>query len=74
MISSNMKRADHPSRVEVQLNSPETRQGGLLTNSVIMTDNLATVLEAEIDRKLDVLPNMAIVGVALCHTLSIERG
>ncbi|PSN12464.1 transcriptional regulator [filamentous cyanobacterium CCT1] len=73
MISSNMQRTSHPSRVEVRLSSPEARQTGLLTNSVMMTDNLATVLEAEIDRKLGILPSMAVVGAALCHTLGIEK-
>lgn len=74
MISSNMKRAGHPSRVEVQLNSSEASQSGLLTNSVIMTDNLATVLEADIDRKLGIWPSMSVVDSALCHTLGIQRG
>jgi mRNA interferase MazF len=72
MISSNMKRVGHPSRVEVQLDTSAASQSGLLTNSVIMTDNLATVLEAVIDRKLGVWPDMETVDVALCHTLALK--
>ncbi len=73
MISSNMKRVGHPSRVAVQLNSAEASQSGLLTNSVIMTDNLATVLESEIDRKLGIWTKMSAVDAALCHTLGIQE-
>ena len=73
MISSNMRRIGHPSRIEIRLTSPQAAQSGLLTDSVIMTDNLATVLESEIDRKLGFWPNMAAVDTALCHTLGIQR-
>jgi len=71
MISSNMKRVGHPSRIEIRLDNPEAAQSGLLTNSVIMTDNLATVLESEIDRTLGIWNNMAAVDAALCQTLGI---
>ncbi|MGH9944014.1 MAG: type II toxin-antitoxin system PemK/MazF family toxin, partial [Pyrinomonadaceae bacterium] len=50
MISSQMTRANHPSRVIVRLSSPEGQQSGLLTDSVVMTDNLATVIEAAVYR------------------------
>ena len=43
MISSKMFRANHPSRVTVRLSSPEGQQSGLLSESVVMTDNLATI-------------------------------
>ena len=49
MITSNLGRAGHPSRVVARRGTPEGQQSGLLTDSVIMTDNLATVLEHEID-------------------------
>ena len=40
MITSKVFRANHPSRVLVRLNSEEGKQSGLLTDSVVMTDNL----------------------------------
>ncbi|MEH2289151.1 type II toxin-antitoxin system PemK/MazF family toxin [Nostoc sp.] len=43
MITSQMFRAGHPSRVTILLSSPEGQQSGLLTDSVVMTDNLATI-------------------------------
>ena len=46
------------------------RQSGLLTDSVVMTDNLATIAETEIDRKIGTLP-MTEVDAALRRTLSL---
>src|SRR5438094_3059073 len=43
MITSNMARAGYPSRVTLLLNSPQGKQAGILMDSVVMTDNLATV-------------------------------
>jgi mRNA interferase MazF len=71
MISSNMARAGHGSRVAIPQSSPEGHQMGLRTDSVVMTDNLATVLENEIDRRLGRLANMAPIDAALRHTLEL---
>jgi mRNA interferase MazF len=50
MISSKLFRAHHPSRVTVLRSTPEGQQSGLLTDSIVMTDNLATITESAIDR------------------------
>lgn len=71
MITSNMERAGHPSRVTLLLKSPEARAAGLRTDSVVMTDNMATVSESELDSVLGRLPNMADVDHALKHTLGL---
>jgi mRNA interferase MazF len=71
MISSNMSRAGHGSRITVLQASPEGQQMGLHADSVIMTDNLATVLESEIDRAIGTNPNMQEVDVALRLTLAL---
>ena len=71
MISSNPARIGHPSRVAVPANSPEARAAGLRLDSIIMTDNLATVLEAEIDVTLGRFPRMSAVDAAVRHTLGI---
>lgn len=70
MISSQLFRADHQSRVLVRLSTSEGQQSGLLTDSVVMTDNLATVAETEIDRVIGVLP-MDEADAALRHTLGL---
>jgi len=70
MITSQMLRAQHKSRVIVQLSTLEGQQSGLLTDSVVMTDNLATVAETEIDRIIGTLP-MGNIDAALRHTLGL---
>jgi mRNA interferase MazF len=70
MITSQMFRGGHPSRVTVLLNSNEGKQSGLLTNSVVMTDNLATITHHAIDRVIGELP-MALVDAALRITLGL---
>ncbi len=71
MVTSNMARANHPSRVTIRVSSPEAKAAGLRLDSVIMTDNLATVAETEIDSVLGRLPTMTRVDSALRHTLGI---
>jgi mRNA interferase MazF len=55
----------------VRLNSNEGKQSGLLADSVVMTDNLATILEIAIDRKIGTLP-MKAIDEALRHTLGLK--
>lgn len=71
MISSRVFRANHASRVLVTHSSLEGAKSGLLTDSVVMTDNLATVLEALIDRVIGSL-NMAEIDSALTNTLGLD--
>lgn len=70
MITSRLFRAGHPSRVRILLSTPVGRQSGLLTDSVVMTDNLATVAESEIYRVVGSLP-MSAVDAALRHSLGL---
>jgi mRNA interferase MazF len=70
MITGRLFRANHPSRVTVLLSTPEGQQSGLLADSVVMTDNLATIAETEIDRVIGRLP-VTEVDVALRHTLGL---
>jgi len=70
MISSKLFRANHPSRVAIFLSSKDGEKSGLLSDSVVMTDNLATINESETDRKIGILP-MKKVDAALRHTLGL---
>ena len=72
MITSNMSRAGHPSRVTVRLDTTQGKQSGLLLDSVIMTDNLVTVLTSEIDRKIGTWENMKVVEAAIRHTFGLS--
>jgi len=71
MITSNLSRAGHASRVVVRISDPLGRQTGLIADSVVMTDNLATVLDAEIDRAIGSYSGMPEVDSALRHTLGL---
>jgi mRNA interferase MazF len=71
MITSQMFRADHPSRVTIVLNSPEGKQSGLLIDSVVMSDNLATITISAVYRVIGSLPT-ANVDKALKHTLDLQ--
>ena len=70
MITSRVFRANHPSRVLIELDSPAGKESGLLTDSVVMTDNLATISEVGIDRVIGKIP-MGEVDKALKHTLGL---
>ena len=70
MITSQMFRAGHPSRVIILLNSSVGQQSGLLTDSVVMTDNLATLAFSAIYRVIGSLP-ITEIDTALKHTLGL---
>ncbi len=70
MISSNVRRVGHPSRIFFKLDTPEGLKSGLLTDSVIMTDNLATISKRAVDRRIGCLP-MDSTDRAMRHTLNL---
>ena len=70
-ITSNMSRAGHPSRATVKVGSENAKRSGLLMDSVIMADNLATVRYAEIDRVIGTLPDLTELEAALRATLDL---
>jgi len=72
MISSNLARRGHPSRIFVSRDSVAGKAGGLRLDSVVMTDNLATVLDTELDSVLGSLPDMNEVNAALKYTLALD--
>lgn len=70
MITTNMQRAGHPSRVTILADSPMGEQARLKLDSVVMTDNVVTVHIEEIHRKIGTLP-MTDIDRALKHTLGL---
>ncbi len=70
MITSRQFRANHPSRVLIAKDSGEMMGSGLLTDSVIMTDNLATVRIEAIRRIIGHI-KMSEVDNALRRTLAL---
>lgn len=70
MITSNLGRAGS-TRVTVQKNDPLGQSMMLLSDSVIVTDNLATVLDREIDKAIGHCIDMALINQALRCTLDL---
>jgi mRNA interferase MazF len=70
MVSSRTSRAGHASRIVLRLAAPDGNQSGLLRDSVVMTDNLATVFDSAIARRIGSI-SMANVDQALRHTLGL---
>jgi mRNA interferase MazF len=68
---SNLSRTGHPSRVLIRTAAIEGKESGLLLDSVIMTDNLATISTSEIIRVIGTLTAMVQVDEALRHTLKL---
>lgn len=71
MITSKTQRTG-PTRVHVSKTDPVGQQMGLLMDSVVVTDNLVTVQEREIDKAIGHCPNMPSVEQALKHTLGLS--
>jgi mRNA interferase MazF len=71
MITSNLARRNHPSRVFIALQSSQAQGTGLRTDSVITADNLATVLHQAIAEKIGHLPELSEVNRALRATLGL---
>lgn len=72
MITSNLSREGHPSRIRINKDSEEGKKAGLLTDSIIMTDNLATVRFIEIERTIGILPNKHLLDDAIRATFGLK--
>ena len=72
MITSNLSREGHPSRIRINKESGEGKAAGILTDSVIMTDNLATIRFIEVDKTIGMLPSLEKVDKALKTTFGIN--
>ncbi len=72
MITSNLSREGHPSRIRLNKESSEGKAAGILTDSVIMTDNLATIRFIEVDKAIGMLPSLEKVDKALKTTFGLN--
>jgi mRNA interferase MazF len=71
MITSNVARGGHRSWVVVRVDSESAKGSGLLMDSVIMTDNLATIYLTEIDRILGAFSELRELDAALRTTVAL---
>ena len=70
MITSNVSRSG-PTRVLVKKNSVLGKHMGILDDSVVLADNLATVVEREIDKVIGTCSHTTEVDQALRTVLSL---
>ena len=71
MITSNPVRRGHPSRVFIPLQSPAAQGTGLRTDSVVMADNLGTILHQAVAQKVGRLADLTEVNQAFLTTLGL---
>jgi mRNA interferase MazF len=71
MITSNLSQKSPPSRVLIELTTPDGKQSGLISDSLIAADNHATLHEKFIDKKLGSLPDMQAIEKALAHIFGL---
>lgn len=74
LITSNLARAGHPSRIAVHLSTDEATQAGLRTDSVIMTDDLVTVSDSLIAKVIGQYQDWERLDAALRHTFGLVEG
>jgi len=72
MITSNMMRRGHKSRIFIDPDTEKGKNSGLLGNSVIMTDNIATLRISEIYKKIGEFTTLDELRDALKHTFGIN--
>lgn len=70
LLTTNLGRTG-PTRVRFGKASAEGRAMGLLSDSVVVTDNLATILFREIEKAIGTCPRMREVDTALRQTLGL---
>jgi len=70
LITSKLQRTG-PTRVLVRRDSALGESMGLLMDSVVVTDNLATVLDREIDKTIGRCTAMGAIETALRRTLAL---
>jgi mRNA interferase MazF len=68
MVTTNLARRRHGCRIFVDITTPLGQATGLISNTVIMSDNMATVLSSEIHRKLGTYTDLDALKTAIKFT------
>ncbi len=70
-ITTVTRRIHEPTQLLVDITTVEGKTSGLLFNSAISCENLATIEQRLIQRKIGVLPDSALAEVAVCLKASL---
>ena len=65
-VSTNLRRVAEPTHLLLEWSTPEGQQTGLLHDSVVSCNNLATVHEDRIDRAIGQLPPALMRRISEC--------
>lgn len=65
-ITSNLRAAQEPTQLLVELSTPEGQQSGLLSDSLVSCNNLATIQQSLIASRIGSLPVSAMAKVDDC--------
>ncbi len=71
MISSNLRRIGRKTLYLIEIDTKIGESSGLLVDSVVMSDNIATVLRSNIIKILGSLDPMTDINKALRHSLNL---
>lgn len=71
LITTNLRRSGHKSRVTIDASSDTGVNAGLRSDSVIVTDNLATVKNPFIEKVIGIMTDMTDVDNAIANTFSL---
>jgi mRNA interferase MazF len=71
-ITTNLRRVGDPSHLRIEVATPEGRQSGLLHDSVVTCNNLATIEQVRIDKIIGSLPAALIQKVNDCLKAALE--
>ena len=70
-VTTNLRRANDPAHLLIEVATPVGRQSGLLHDSVISCINLATLTEDRIDQVIGRLPEIALGRIDGCLRVAL---
>src|SRR5262245_48086171 len=70
-ITSNLRAAHEPTHLLIEVSTPEGKQSGLLHDSLVSCNNLATIEQSLIDRKIGELAVATMQKVDVCLKASL---
>jgi mRNA interferase MazF len=71
-ITTNLRRASESTHFLIELATPEGRQSGLLHDSVVSCNNLATIREDRIDSIIGHLPDVVMRHIDTCLKVTLS--
>jgi mRNA interferase MazF len=71
-ITTNLTRANEPTHLLIEVGTPEGKQSGLLHDSLVSCNNLATIEEMLIAKKIGSLPDVLMQKINDCLKAALQ--